>query len=100
MTFQIESAIIIYRKGQQRAEPKDLKGDYTMNENVISAAFDYYTEQYREHFKYCEILDDAEEKINGIGYVRRQMLYDRKDKVTYSAMKINGICVEWHKVSM
>ena len=30
-----------------------------MNEKVISAAFDYYTEQYREHFKYCEILDDA-----------------------------------------
>ena len=26
LTFQIKSAIIIYRKGQQRAEPKVLKG--------------------------------------------------------------------------
>ena len=43
-----------------------------MNENVISAAFDYYTEQYREHFKYCEILDDMEERlaISGMYAVR------------------------------
>lgn len=73
---------------------------FDMHNGIISTAFDYYTEQYREHIKYCEILDDAEEKISGIGYVRRQMLYDRKDNITYSAMKINGICVEWHKVSM
>ena len=96
MTNDIESAIIIYRKGQQRAEPKALKGGYTM-EKVISNAFNYYTEQYHAMRRYCEIVDDVEEKVEGIGYVRRQMLHDTKNNTTYNAMLINGICVSWKK---
>ena len=96
MTFQIESAIIIYRKGQQRAEPKVLKGGYTM-ENVISNAFEYYTKQYHAMRRYCEIVDDAEENVKGVGYVRRQMLHDTKNNTMYNAMLINGICVSWRK---
>ena len=96
MTNDIESAIIIYRKGQQRAEPKVLKGGYTM-ENVISNAFEYYTKQYHAMRRYCEIVDDAEENVKGVGYVRRQMLHDTKNNTIYNAMLINGICVSWRK---
>ena len=96
MTNDIESAIIIYRKGQQRAEPKVLKGGYTMA-NIISNAFDDYTNQYHAMRRYCEIVDDAEENVKGIGYVRRQMLHDTKNNTMYNAMLINGICVSWRK---
>lgn len=42
MTNDIESAIIIYRKGQQRAEPKVLKGGYTMKKAIT-----YYVTFYQ-----------------------------------------------------
>ena len=66
-------------------------------ENVISNAFEYYTKQYHAMRRYCEIVDDAEENVKGVGYVRRQMLHDTKNNTMYNAMLINGICVSWRK---
>lgn len=90
MTFQIESAIIIYRKGQQRAEPKDLKGGYTMNE-MITKAFDEYSEKYKQARNYGNILKRVDEEINGLGFVTMVTIATELDTNIYTL--INGWCV-------
>lgn len=69
-------------------------------ENIISASFEHYTKQYNAMIGYCDILDDTEERIDGIGFVRIQLLALRGSKKTYKAMKINGICIDWHEAIM
>ena len=90
MTNDIESAIIIYRKGQQRAEPKVLKGGYTMNE-MITKAFDEYTEKYKQARQYGDILRRVDEEIDGLGSVTIVTIATELDTNIYTL--INGRCV-------
>ena len=62
-----------------------------MNENVISAAFDYYTEKYKQARQYGDILRRVDEEIDGLGFVTMVTIATVLHTNIYTL--INGWCV-------
>ena len=62
-----------------------------MNENVISAAFDYYTEKYNQARQYGDILRRVDEEIDGLGSVTMVTIATELDTNIYTL--VNGWCV-------
>ena len=62
-----------------------------MNENVISAAFDYYTEKYNQARQYGDILRRVDEEIDGLGFVTMVTIATELDTNIYTL--VNGWCV-------